>query len=175
MHTCHRVALGALAFVVPPVCRCAACLPLAVGGCLSPQPPVGQDFPFFGLMFLLSHCRSCGLAPAKPVMWLWWVLIGSDCGSGRITCLSPASSAVAWGPNNTHARSVAVGQHTPAPASTRQSEITALQAGTTDTSLTRSQSDFLQGTFWGDPAALEGNPGEAARLGTPMTSLPTGH
>lgn len=141
MHIYHRVALGALAFVLPR----ASCLQVCSlpspdsGGCPSPQLPMGQDFPLLGLVFLLLHCRSHGLAPAKPVMWLWRVLIGSDCGSGRITCLSPASPTIAWGTNNTCAWSVAVCQHTPAAASTRQSAITASQAGTTNSSLSRSQ------------------------------------
>jgi len=92
-HACYRVAFGASAFMPPAV-------PWPQG-CPSPQPPVGQGFPLLGLVFLLSHCRSRGLAPAKPVMWLWWVLVGSGCGSGRITFLSPASLTIAWGPGRT--------------------------------------------------------------------------
>jgi len=40
---------------------------------------LGQYFPLLYLTVLLSGC-SHGLAPAKPVMWLWQVLIGSNCG-----------------------------------------------------------------------------------------------
>lgn len=125
-----------------------------------------------------SHVLALALlflwpCPSKAIMWLWWVLIGSDCSSGRITCLSPASTTISWSPNNTHAWSLAFGQQTRALASSNS--ITSRNHQQQLEQVPVQLVYFLQGTFWADPAALESSPGEAVHLGTHITPLPTDH
>lgn len=126
--TRHRLARAASTSVLPE--------PPAAGS-RHPSRPRDRTCPSMVSRSCSQHCHSRGLTPAKPL--LCWVLIRSDCGSRRITCLSPASPAIARCPNNARARSEAVGQHTPAPASRHQSAIMASQAGTTSSSLSGSQ------------------------------------